>query len=925
MACVIVVVGLAVLGGFHAIVFGKRESVAEQTRTDSPAQAEHFPVFRLYLSLNDQLHFRQLMELHGTALFARQNRWRKAFLSVGGGDYKVSLRLHGRAPSGHGTYPFTSYVVRLQAGERIFNSNSFRLIVYDRIGAFADFAVRLGQEFKVAAEGTLLVRCAVNDAPSRLYHFERSINDVLMEVEGRPSARRLSSDRVWKTDYYLKSLVVTTNIMSREPYDVRREIDSVLELPEFPAHFREPVRSRYNKLADAIAKRDGDALVGFFDWDYLVRWEALRLLLGMSSHGSWDSNIYLFLDTATGLFYPVLTRDHFIWPFTGPSQLELLSARNQDVDCYLLMTFARSERLRLAKSAYLHELLADKKRLRALMVDLIAIVQRHLATPGSNWRVDGPVRKRRQELLAALVDNTYAIRSFLGFADVTATLRPTASGASIQVETIWPGGGRLEYLQFQCTHVADGAKVRALVSVTTPRDGQLVRVEKEGEYPVRGGMVDVARALEGVTFIDQIDRMAYATDGEYQIDVVIEGGEAQFERMGFADLRTGKEVLPRILAQSNVAAEKGAVAKRITSSAAQEVRLPLAPWPLSVHSAGVMHIAAGSYELKSTLVVPEGNRLVVEAGVALGLAPGVSVVCRGGLEIAGTAEQPVRIYALDETKPFGSLAVLGGRKHAITIRYLVLEGGGESAYEGALFSGALAIHDSPAVQIRSSSFSGCLAEDAVNIKYCRDLVIEDCRFQDNRADHLDVDVSHAVIRSCQFLQSESAAGANGDGVDFSRSRVVLSECKFVGLGDKAISVGEASWAFVARNRIQASQIGLAVKDGSVACAGLNRWDGNTIDVAAYRKKRFYQGGCIVLAIDRSPGESLTTRCDRISEVVEVQGLRALGIVTSGRGSRSVDWLGLERVVARRAPDWLPYDRTAHPLRQSAHGPLHLGP
>ena len=87
-----------------------------------------------------------------------------------------------------------------------------------------------------------------------------------------------------------------------------------------------------------------------------------------------------------------------------------------------------------------------------------------------------------------------------------------------------------------------------------------------------------------------------------------------------------------------------------------------------------------------------------------------------------------------------------------------------------------------------------LADD-VNLKYVPNVVIDKTLFKDNYADQIDLDYTNALISNVQFLNTKGG-DSNGDGLDISGSRVIVSSTTFDGFRDKGISVGESSKIFV---------------------------------------------------------------------------------------------------------------------------------
>ena len=83
---------------------------------------------------------------------------------------------------------------------------------------------------------------------------------------------------------------------------------------------------------------------------------------------------------------------------------------------------------------------------------------------------------------------------------------------------------------------------------------------------------------------------------------------------------------------------------------------------------------------------------------------------------------------------------------------------------------------------------------------------------------------------------------NGDGLDISGSKAIVTGSSFTGFNDKGISVGENSQLLILDSKIDENIIGIAVKDKSdIYLVGVN-FNLNKNDIAAYMKKAIFGGG-----------------------------------------------------------------------------------
>ena len=114
--------------------------------------------------------------------------------------------------------------------------------------------------------------------------------------------------------------------------------------------------------------------------------------------------------------------------------------------------------------------------------------------------------------------------------------------------------------------------------------------------------------------------------------------------------------------------------------------------------------------------------------------------------------------------------------------------------------------------------------------------------------------------------------SNGDGLDVSGARILVTGCTFTNMMDKGISVGEASQLLVRASRFQGNRMALAAKDLSIAYVEGNVFLDNTIVFGAYRKKPIYGGARVVRYANEYVGNGKDQEVDSLSAVVQQEVL-----------------------------------------------------
>ena len=262
-------------------------------------------------------------------------------------------------------------------------------------------------------------------------------------------------------------------------------------------------------------------------------------------------------------------------------------------------------------------------------------------------------------------------------------------------------------------------------------------------------------------------------------------------------------------------------------------------------AASELWLRRGTYRLTEHLVLPRGYNLRIESGTDLELGAGVVLLVRGGLNISGTADQPVKIRPIEPGQPFGAVAVIGDGSQRTEVTHLLLSGGSDAWLDAAQFTGALSIHYQGRVSVSHTTIRDNQGADGLSIKYAAGTV-SDSSFTGNRDDQVDLEYFDGIVRGSRF-ESAPSGDPNGDGLDLRGSRVVVVNNELTGAADKAASVGEESEALFVSNRLGHSAIGVAVKDLSTAYLYDNRFEENRRDVRAYMKQPFFGGGRVVFA------------------------------------------------------------------------------
>lgn len=833
-------------------------------------EAGKLPQIDLVLSRNDDKHFRDIYKAlesgpEGLAHYQRHNVWRKAEMVVDGRRLRVQIKAQGKDPSQHRWGEFISYTVKVRRQEVLWGAKRFNLVVYTRLAHRPDVLSAIATAFDVRVQQHKLVRVRINGSRESVYFFEWRLDDAFMEVAGLPSWTRLSGAG-------MKSLVHTSeNARRPSSREIAYLATQALMDAQRSAAGLGVIRERYVALHEAIASCDVDQVGELFDLAYLTRFEAMRRLGGLVGHGFTESNFFLFLNTANGRFYPVLSRDNWLDTLptpteSGPLEAPLGRARffEPEFDIDVLRLWQRHDALRIAAYRHLVAVLGASVTQVSMARELrrSAEVHRRLVLAPVFQRWLQQVDASRQ-----IAHNKGVLVGYLRH-PIQPLLRQNVSGSVVSLE-LEPGStlgvvfDRLLITGVSTTsHIAE--VTMEMATWTGGKRAQVMTVTRA--LPCAGGVLDATSLVAGRAFTDGFGPRGETAPRRYVLRLALGDSTSEQQRLGVSAQLV--HAITRVVLHPSIGEVEGR--ELVVGEDRRDNSLPpregtearAVEAPLRWSGSNEVTLGPGDVSVETDLFIPPGVALSVPAGTRLRLAPGVCIQCQGDVRIVGTQDQPVRIFDADSASPFGSFAVLGGGRAHVAIKHLRLSGGSEAWRAGAFFSGALSIHQADTVTIEHSRFEGAHADDAVNVKDSR-VRIADCALTNNSSDHLDLDVCSGVVERCSFV----ASGLGGDGLDISHTSLVARDNVFRDCRDKGVSVGERSCTLLLGNRVEGCNIGVAAKDGSIVLLANGIWTNNEADVAAYVKKPVF-GGARVWLLDAS-STTLKSVVDRQSTIGQI--------------------------------------------------------
>ncbi len=827
----------------------------------------NLPHLKLSLSRKDVVHFSELIRRYpeGCRNYYRlNNRWRRAELRFEGKQYNVKIKSHARCPNDHIKGKFISLTVKLLNGAQIRKTTRFNLIVRERLTFWGVVYKDFAKLFGLLAQDIDLVRVKINNWDEKLFYFEKRLNDSYMESIGKSSLRRfVYDDGFLSTD---KSMVYNNTDRSEQFSEAsfKRKFRKVLAQSEYSEISQKGFFDRYLNFNRVIGENKVDEIVNYVDFGYITDLLAAVSIGGLLHHGFTGNNLYVFLDSADGKFYPILQRDilqRAIEPIPGKTFEETNNDAN--VRSPLFHVLAQNDVIRQEKFRKIHD-----------------FISRH-----------GDEMIRRQEnmwkeheslhylgMLKLFVDkfapegwiggyknhtgtNISILKEYIARSQVAVRVHLIDGRIAINVEPDSMSAIRFNELKIKTSSKFSPEHLRVRIfSRLDDRPMGLISAQKH-ILQSDPGYVDLLPSVKNYGFSTALGRKSEAVKRGYVVALEFdERLPADFSiedvNIGFINSITGDAVsIQELQDQSSESLIETLPATEISTFGD-----PLKMWEkahpnlkATLESGNVIRLDPGDHELYEDLILPETAKLVIGPGTTIRVAAGKVLLARNGAEILGTASQPVVITSIDPKEPFGSVGILGNKKTSTKIRHLHLSNGSERWIEGIYLTGALSIYYNGSVTISNSIITNNRADDGINIKN-GSIEIEKSRFIDNDFDQMDLDHTEGVVEDTFFINSRPGDNNNQDGLDISGSKILLSNSQFYGFRDKGVSIGEETTVILNSNRIEQNNTGVAVKDLSKAYFLDNVFINNKTDISLYQKKSIFGGGGMaMLSIRREDG------------------------------------------------------------------------
>lgn len=251
----------------------------------------------------------------------------------------------------------------------------------------------------------------------------------------------------------------------------------------------------------------------------------------------------------------------------------------------------------------------------------------------------------------------------------------------------------------------------------------------------------------------------------------------------------------------------------------------------------------GHHVIDRDIIIPEGYKVNISAGTSLDFIKQAKFVSRSPVFIYGTESEPILITSSDSSAN-GFTVLQAGQGSEIF--YASFDHFNTLNEKGWTLTGAVTFYESN-VKIRNSSVNHSQCEDALNIVRSN-FNIRNFAINYAASDGFDADFCSGIIADSRFFKTVN------DGMDFSGSKIKISNCRVDQAGDKGLSVGEDSDVTVDKLIVKQAVTGIASKDLSELRIKILSLSDCKTGIAAYQKKPEFGSAFIKidsLATDRT--------------------------------------------------------------------------
>lgn len=822
------------------------------------------PIYDLRLSRDDILHFENLSAVgEGLGYMPDDiNNWRSAKLTVDGEEYNTEVKYHGDS-SRHWIAPLKSYTIKTEKTKYVNQTRSFHLIIFETRLLTGYAAGMIAKDLGLFDVRNDIVVLKINGVIQGVYQLEESLDPVFLEKNEFSNCEIIQLTNNFITDHPAKADGDPNGIFyggfHRTAFDY--EISDI-DLKRSDLDLKKTIFA-VNNLYDALERKDPKAVLDFFDIDHLSSYEAFRLIIG-GPHFVVGDNLRMAYCATDGKFYPIPRAEMFenLELERGGFERHMNTWLGDNIDIFYLLV--QNDELRYKRNKIVYSYINNTDLLDRLDL-VIEKYTPYAVSYKSNMYGSRSIKYRMNELRKTLANNMELIKRNLEYSKCYINIFEKENRLTLEVIPDSIAQIKFDYLRLNLLNMTYSGEIT--LHYADEGNNTLAKSLYVNES---SGSIDLTGLLDGLYFSAGLDEDLFPKLRVYEIEIVFE--DAKKVLIDDVDVGMRNDVTNRSIAFGGIyddiyikIADANDFYPDKISRSAEEFVQDYSEFNWESDSNKLV-LLDGRYTLKRDMIIPKGLKLTINSGVEISIDEGKSIVSYSQVDILGTEQSPVVIKASDSDKPFGTFGIVGEKGSEVSIEWLELSGGKEKFINGLYFSGGLSIYHVDRTIIKNSKIANNKADDGLNIKYS-DVYMEGCKLYGNYADQFDCDFCTGIIKDNEFDGSQDS---NGDGLDFSGSKVLVKGNNLFKNKDKGISIGEDTMLIAYKNALTDNNMGIAVKDHSDSFIIDNTFKNNKIALSAYQKKPLFGGAKAYLFGNGFESNEKTYDVDEKSKLYDIK-------------------------------------------------------
>jgi len=741
-----------------------------------------------------------------------ENLYIKSKIFINGDEYKGKIRFH----SIHFFENKRSFAFKLSKNKLYNNMRKFSLLVPEEIGVPGAFSFEVIRKYYDMDVKYKLINLRINNISQGIYFLEEKVGKTLLERNGLSGVDIMKANDTWNHQYRNGGHV--------HPF-IFDNANMVLK-----SITKKDLGQKY--IFDMLNMEDSyNSYKKYIDLEKFAKAEAIRFLFN-DDHGIAGDNLKLLYSTSSGRFFPYVRTENVFKKLNNANynnnnyEPSLYGTSSKDNN-RIYLKLIQSNEFRALRNKYLYQFILDRKFLINTYSSLYNKIVPLYSTDISNNLPTRYYKFVENEMLSYLAHNLNAIEKYINYSKAFVTLKQIDQNKHI------------------LTIKADSNVPLAIETLKVITKSSSIQIKNLQNNKIQTLKVsELEKFFKEDMFSLSLDNTLKVKMTEHKYEFISQDLDVSSFKISFKNTITNIKVEDRLVSTTLIKKPKKLFLKstNIINFFKENSHIIA-----EVNNKEVI-LKSGVFSLKNDFILPYGYSLSIQKNTTIQLAKDISVVVYGGLSILGTKDAPVVIKNLVKNEPFGVVAAIGDGNTLVNINYLDLSGGNEDFVNGAHFSGAISLYLHNSVLIKHTKIHHNSADDGLNIKNSK-VLLKNNIFYSNLADQVDLDFCIGKIEDNEFYQKNIdkvynsviiPPDNNGDGLDFSGSRVIIKNNIFNGFLDKGISIGENTLALINSNTFSNNRSAMTVKDQSQVYVLSNSYNDNDISIEMYQKKKIFK-------------------------------------------------------------------------------------